>query len=503
MVISKKSGFLFFFVLLIYILCVNLYNVHIIKKNNPKNIEDNCKSLVYNSTIYSVDNYWYVHQMKNFINGKGFTIDPNKAHYDVRRTPVYPLFYGIHYLAFGEDGSYKYIRVTQILLFILATFALLQAAYHFTQKKSIAIITACLFGFNPLFVVYLFYTITEGISPALMCFMLYFISLGYRYNRKKDWFFAGLFFALGCLCRPAIFFLAPSFLFLIVYKNRKKVNDIIIYSLFSFFGAAVLFAPHVIRNYCVSKDFILLEKYYGDPMDYGMPNIALRYWITCWINPADYTSEAISNKMLQNINNSTSSIPKSVLIEQELERLPKQAFLANSRDEIKDAYGSLYDYYNIKLSGISTKKSIDSSEAIAQQKMEHLRNKFIQNKPFQFYIIRPMLFLKSLILQSNSYILIFLDDYQNNIVKWIAKLVLYLLNIYLFAALFLALIFIKKYKPVTIFAFLFLFLHLIYLIFIIEYFEARYLIPIFPLMYIVAGIFTVECLGKIKAKLNF
>ena len=64
-------------------------------------------------------------------------------------------------------------------------------------------------------------------------------------------------------------------------------------------GIAVLllFTPYVIRNYKVTNgDFVLLEKYYNDPMDYGMQNIELKKWISTWINPAEYNSERISNK---------------------------------------------------------------------------------------------------------------------------------------------------------------------------------------------------------------
>ncbi len=503
MVISKKSGFLFFFVLLIYILCVNLYNVHIIKKNNQKNIEDNCKSLVYNSTIYSVDNYWYVHQMKNFINGKGFTIDPNDEKSIVRRTPVYPIFYGIHYLLLGEEGSFYFIRFTQIALFILATFALLYGVYYFTENKIIAILSAISFGFNPIFITYLYYTITEGISPALVCFLIYFLARCYKFGRKKDWIFAGLFFAIATLCRPAIIFIAPGIAVLVLYKNKASLKQFILSSVLMAVGASVLYVPHVVRNYMHTKEFILLEKYYGDPMDYGMPNIALRKWIACWTNPADLSSESISNRMRLDIVADVDSIYKSISVENQLDRLPSRAFAADDKATVRAALSCLYDYYYVKL--ISKNQiQLDSLEKLCLSKITTLKTNYIQKQPLQYYVVTPILFIKSVIFQSNSSTLILVGAKQTN--QWLSivvKGILLLLNVYWWFALFGLLFFFRKYKVLLSITFLNIIGLFFYTIVIQKYFEVRYMIPVYPLMITVSVIFFIELYGIVRKKLNF
>ena len=108
---------------LCYTFFLNTINIESIKKQNPENHQQNARSLVYNSTVYSIDNYWYLSQFKNLLKHGSFTVDPNKQFYEVRRTPVYPTFYGIHYWLFGEESSFYYIRFTQALILALAVVA--------------------------------------------------------------------------------------------------------------------------------------------------------------------------------------------------------------------------------------------------------------------------------------------------------------------------------------------------------------------------------------------
>lgn len=502
MAFQKKYVVFLFFAVAIFSLVFNEYNRKNIKDNNPLNIETNGRSLVYNSTIFSIDNEWYLPQIKNFFNGNGFTSNTNKAHYDVRRTPVYPIFYSIHYLIFGEAKSYFFIRFTQILLFALATLALLFATFNFTKNKTISIISAILFGFNPVLVSYLYYTITEAISPALVCFLLYFLSCGFKNNDRKSWFLVGLFFAIGSLCRTSIFFFVFAVLFAIIYVNKKSIKNILASSLIVFAGASTLFVPHVIRNFIVTNgDFILLEKYYDDPMDYGIPNIELRNWISCWTNPADYSSEIISNEIINSIL-LDSTKTRTEIINTQIEKIPARATLANNKDKIYDAYGSLYDYYFIKYK-TKNQEELALKEMVCIKKMQQLKANFIQKKPIQYYLVTPILVIKSIVFQSNSSTIAIIDNYQTSFIKKAVKIKLYLLNILLFFAVFASTFYARKYLLLYSICVLFFIVNIVYITFVLKYFEARYLIPVFPVMYIIASIFLVESYLKIKEKLHF
>lgn len=498
--IFMKSAYIFilFLFILIHSVLINEFNNNVIRKSVSTN--KNSSSLIFNSSVSSVDNYWYTNQIKNYVAGKGFTINPNDEHSFVRRTPVYPMFYGIHYLLFGEAGSYFFIRFTQVFLFAIAAIALLYGAFNFTNNKMIAIISACLFGFNPTLVAYLYYTITEALSPALVCFIIYYLSRCYKYNCKKDWLFAGFFFVIGILCRPAIIFLSPAILFLLLFKNKSELKSLINPSIFFITGASILMIPHVVRNYINTKEIVLLEKYYGDPMDYGMSNIALRHWIACWINPADYASEIVSNNMINNIIEKKSE--KRVFLQTELNRLPVAAFQNNSKEKIEIAYNNLYNYYLAKMKQQPV-VIIDSLSKISSASFEELKTTYIKNAPFSYYVITPLLFLKSVIFQSNSGQSFYLQDYQNNKIIFALKTLMYLLNVFLFASLFIGFFYRKKYGAIYFSTIIYVVSTCIYVMFILHYFEARYLIPLFPFMYIIGAIVMVETVGKLKQKIAY
>lgn len=106
-----KTALLLFFVSVVYSVSMNVLNVHSIRKANPTNKCLNARSLAYDVTVYSIDNYWYLNHVKNYLATGKFTVDTTKYRYEVRRTPVYPLFYGAHYLLFGEKEA-MFIFVT-------------------------------------------------------------------------------------------------------------------------------------------------------------------------------------------------------------------------------------------------------------------------------------------------------------------------------------------------------------------------------------------------------
>ncbi|MCC7050257.1 MAG: hypothetical protein IT239_00555 [Bacteroidia bacterium] len=78
---------------------LNEYNILKIKTYNPNNLVSNVASLTgTGETIYSIDNEWYLPQVKYFMQGHGYTLNPLDSKMKVRRTPGYPFLYGLHYI---------------------------------------------------------------------------------------------------------------------------------------------------------------------------------------------------------------------------------------------------------------------------------------------------------------------------------------------------------------------------------------------------------------------
>lgn len=490
----------FFVGSLLYTGLITTLNTRAIREQNPGNAVSNGRSLVHNSAVYSIDNYWYVNQVKNYLEHGRFTVDIHKDRYEVRRTPVYPVFYGIHYYLFGEANSFRYIRYTQALLLALAVVALYLAVFRFTQRRSAAGIAAILYGLFPLVPACTQYTTTEALSSEFVCFTLYFLSKANQQNDLRNWFLSGLFFALGALCRPTIIFLALPCAVLLWSVNAGAFKRLL-QSGFAFAaGALLLFAPWTIRNYRLTGDIILLEKFYGDPMDYGMPNIHLRQWISCWTNPADFTSENVSNRMLINLMNKE-PLSGDSLVGQFLAVMPERAFAVNSEPEVCAAFQALYAYYT----GIS--KAVPASEkaaleAKASQAFIGLRDTYIRTSPLDYYVVRNGVFLKSVIFQSNAYSLAFLDDYANSLWKRSVKAVLFLVSVLSWFSLLLLFPWRRPFANIYWLSVLFVAVSVAAIIWFLGYYEARYNMPIFPLLFACLAIWKTEAFRRLRLKLN-
>ncbi len=500
MLTSKKNLFLALISVLIFAFALNTININCIKNQKDKSNEFLNKTLVFNQTIFSIDNNWYLPQIQNFLSGDGFTCDTSNTKLAVRRTPVYPLFYGIHYVLFGEEASFYYIKITQTFLFALSAIALLLAVFLLTNNKKVAWFSFVIYGFNPTLISYTYYTITESLSPALVCFMLYFLSSSVKNNSIKSWFFTGIIFSLAALCRPTIFFFGLSIAFALLYINLKNFKKLVYNSVAFGLALSLVFVPYVIRNYKVTNgDFVLLEKFYNDPMGYGMQNIEFRKWISSWMNPADYNSERVSNKMRDNV---LQHRDKKTLIDSLIKTIPTSVYLSYNKETVLDIYHSMYNFYEYQLS-INTDRKIDSVEKLTILNIKQHTDNFIEKNTVHYYIVMPILFLKSIIIQSNSASIAYLDNYKSNHFLFFIKLLLILLNVYLFLSLVGNLFYSNKYFLIYIVLFLFVFLNCGYMLFVIKYFEARYLIPLFPLLYISGAIFGVETYNRLKQKLNF
>lgn len=494
-----KTAFILFFISIVYTISMNMVNVHFIKKANPSNKESNARSLVYDATIYSIDNSWYVNHVKNYLATGKFTVDTTKKYYEVRRTPVYPVFYGIHYLLFGEKGSYVYIRYTQTFMLALAVALLFLAVYNFTGNKKIALIAALLYGLQPCVALSAFFTYTESISSELVCFFLFALSLCKLNSTKTNWFFVGFLFALGALCRPPIIFLGVSCLFAVFYLNKWNFKKSIISGIFFSIGALILIAPWTIRNYKITNgDIIPLEKYYGDPMDYGMPNVYLRNWISCWTNPADYSSERVSNLMSTNLMFYEPQ-PKQALLDSLINVMPTRAFIGNNKATIYAALDDLYEYYRFK-NLPNFKKQFDSTDIVVTKKMQLLKSNFIQKSALDYYVTTPLLFAKSVIFQSNSTSITFLDNYQGNYLKISIKALLYLINILSFLSILFLLFYMKKYIDIYLISVFSIACTFLVIIYYLQYFENRYNFPLYPFMYTLLAISIYEIFQKFSNK---
>ena len=491
----------FFFNSLVLGWIINTVNIQQIRTNRQVNNITSGFSLVHNQTINSIDNYWYINHIKNYLKTGEFTYDTTSRLNAVRRTPLYPMFYGLHYVVFGEAGSFKAIKITQMLLYACSAVLLYIATFRFTGNKKVALLTYLIYATFLPFITYLSYTITEAVSPALNCIFLYFLSRTKQNNTIKNWLCSGIMFSILVLTRPNSIFVIFSVLFLLIYYSKQSLKKILYNGLAFVLGSILFFLPWMIHNYKKTNgDIILLEKYYGDQMDYGMPNMHLKYWIASWMNPGDYSSEIISNACIHTIIYQPET-DKYKFTDSLLQKTPSAAWKGNKRQDVRDAYLSLYDYYYSKINHVH-KDTLAQLEAKSIENFNQLKTEFIKQAPFYHYVLVPLQYTKSLIFQSNSSTLAFLHNYESNPLLYFLKLYLYIFNIICYISLPLLLILYKKYKDIFWITLLYVSSTFFIIMYVNKNFEVRYTYTYFPMLFMCVAIVITEISNSLFVRLN-
>ena len=503
---NKLINIAFFFISLLYSISINRLNISIINNSN----DSDHLLLVHGSTIVSPDDVWYNSQIKNYLNGDGFTIDPSDKVMSVRRTPGYPLFYGIHYALLGEELAHNFIPYTQSLIFALSVIALGSILRLISSSVVFGYTIMALYGTSLYPTSYLFYTITESIHPAFVIFSLYFlIKYIYDKNRLKYIILSGIFCAIATLIRPTngilIITLFGTLLFYGSNNIRHKIKLILILIL----SFAFMFAPWVIHNYIKVERFIPLEDYahnhtYGG---YGEKNMALYSWWSSWGAPSGVN---LHQEIMHDIftDNPHKSIKKFVY-----ETVPEYAYVGYSKVELFDTLaqyqkcieeGIKLNDNNFDINTLRAKwgESPIPCEISVSDRFYNLRNKIKKGDPIRFFIIAPLLTRGSeYIFHSFTAAWHSLNPTDGNltIVQYIVKGVSYVTNVLLWFFSFVYIFITNRH----VFEKILLGSFFIISFFIFIYFrhvEVRYMLSAYPLMYIMSTISIGSIINNIMKK---
>ena len=166
------------------------------------------------------------------------------------RTPGYPGFLALVYLAFGH--SWKAASVVQACLGGLTSGGLVLLAGRVTSARSSAIAGLC-HALSPTAVAYIPVLASENLAVPLVVFSVLILAwseAGNRWSRATLAGCAGLGFGLLLLVRPAALFFCPALLLLAAYSFRRSEWRLVPPLVF-IVAAALIVAPWLVRNHRV------------------------------------------------------------------------------------------------------------------------------------------------------------------------------------------------------------------------------------------------------------
>jgi hypothetical protein len=483
----NSESFVIFIISFGFAISANLANIHVTHL-----MYGSADGILYGSTLVSPDNVWYLHQFKNYLNGLGFTIDPLDPIYAVRRTPGYPIFYGLHFMFFGEALAHKIIPYTQTFLHAFAAVYLFKTAKLLFSNSRVAYWAGVLYGLSPFVVSFLFMTITESLFPAIIILSLYLVVSSYINNSLTRSIYGGIVMALAVLISPRIILLLLFVMPLSIYFKHLQKAQLIKINIAFISAFIITMTPWTIRNYIVMDRFVPLETYYLNHTseDQNIKLISLTDWWATWGSP---DKDRLHAQLAADLYSDTPNKSIDLFINNEV---PNWVFGIENKSHLK---ALLTEYHNCMLRSkelnggrrLRYQEQPDPCEFKVSAGFDAFAEKIRDQHPIHAYIISP-LYIRGMqyIFHSAIHNWRSFDDYKSQPAKIVLKGFAYGVNIFLwlFSIAYLMSKRISAEKILLGIVPVFSFIFMVYY----RHVEGRYLIQIYPFLYLMATIFAIE-----------
>ena len=402
-----------------------------------------------------------------------------------------PGYGAIYYLALVVNANHPLLvlKIIQVLLFSLSVYCLYFIALSFLAHKKSALIVSIIYGLTPLACNFLFYTLTEGVTPALFIFYLFFLlkAKNQSTSRLKLFYFivASLIFASLFVIRPVLGIFI-GLIPLTVFLSYDVIKHKIIYSvLFIVLGYSCM-GLWQYRNYKLTNHYIGLHPiYYADNNSIYRPTFQEFWNFTLgWAEDGS----TVHTYMLPFWENTIKGDTSKVYINNIIEHFPiyVQKYFGKQRltDVLTNYQKSILyqkQFYDRNETLPLTKIDIETTTVL---QLKQLVSEFKKEFWFTYYISSPIKVYAKMAFHSNLSLYIFQKTYRGNFFMESLRWFSFLIHSASFISILLILLRIKKIKPIHYSIYLFTFFYLFYLSFFQRGIEERYTLPIFSVLLI-------------------
>jgi hypothetical protein len=451
-------------------------------------------SLRANQTVKTSDDPSYLRPPENWIKNNEWKDNSiGKQSYFIR-TPGYGLFYWLWLKLVDYPAALSLLKLAQLLLFACSVYWLYYIATTIIQHKKTALIIASIYGLSPFAIGFLFYTLTEAISPALLLlyvFLLFKAQAQQKLSTKNSlYIFASLTFAYLLIVRAPLGFFGFLLPIFIVYDYWKQGYLKVITKLFLFGLIALSFtAIWQIRNYKITNQFVGLHAiYYADGNSiYRPPFKAFWGFVGGWAQEGNVAHSYMVPMWQAAIKGDTSII----YIENALKTFPNEVVTYFGKERLINVFRSYQEavlfqkpYYD---KGISIPIETIDKEAIVVNQFNQLTEEYKTHFWLDYYIKSPVKVFKVMAFHSNLSLYIFQHIYRGNILMETIRFLFYAVHFLCFLMLLVGLFFINKNDWKQGALTLIIFTYVFYLCFFQRGIEERYTLPILPFLLIGLG----------------
>lgn len=477
---SQKWALVVSIIALISAFSVNEINLFHLKKEGIQLRE--------NQTIITADDYSYLFPYDNLIEHGSFYANDFDKYLTVIRSPGYGFHYGVLVRFFGLSKGLFLLKMWQLFLFAASVYGLFFLALDLLKSKKWAALVSSVYGILPISSGFLYYTLTESISPALLIIFLYFLSIAQKQSdaRKKHLFylFSALTFSYLFITRPflGVFGLAiPLYIWLDAYFDKSIRRRIMFLVLYSFVGLSFMLVWQI-RNKMVLGKFTSLHPIYQNelPGTFRASHKAMWNFYKTWESSgADFHQSTLG---IWNASMAGDTGDASVYTT--IENIPLKFRSELGERELfaafKNYQKTIWEQREYVLNRELMSSELSPQEKTTIEQFEKLEKEFKQKFFLTNYLFTPIKVYRNLAFHSNLSLYMFQKTYRGTVFMEILRYFAFMIHVLAFS-LFVLFIFTKQKKEHYLIYFVCLLFYLLYLIFIQRGIEERYTLPLLPL----------------------
>jgi hypothetical protein len=459
-------------------------------------------------TVLTSDDLVYIKPVVNFVAGKGWTDGSIGRQQYFSRPPGYSLFFLPFYVLFGLKKGLLFLKFTQLFLFSLSSVCFLKILDKWKANAVFSFIASCIYGVFPIASGFVFYTLTEAITPALLLFSIYFLQKANKngINTTRNLLKAVLLMAILLLIRPVFLFYLLSLLVIIFRMHqdfisiKKRMQRAFLYGLLAIFPLLCW----EIRVVSICKEFPGLYPVYDKEVNtiYRPTHRAIWEFGKCWGISGKEFHEHIGPVWEQVI------YPDSIQgdpVGEFIATIPQNVVVELGEKSIRKAFESYQEtvayqrVFYLKKHKLPSDYSLKEQQAV--QLFTTLTQQYISNHWMNYYVYVPFIYLKEMSFHSNLNLYVFQHTWRGNFVMETTRFFSLLIHFSSFILLFLSLFL----RNISFISRLLSFSTICYVLFLAFYFrelEERYTLPILPIMLLISFDFIIhsKCYVYVKSK---
>lgn len=480
----RKIAFILSLFALVSAWSINQLNLNLLTHDHPETIR-------LQETVQTADDASYLAPAQNFLK----TGELKNNVYDKSAYFLRPPGYSLWLILHGGGSSplqLAALKFSQLLLFSIGVYCLFFISLNVLNSKRLAIAITCIYGVSTIASGFLYYTITEAITPALILILVFTLMQANKQVKNKPkqllYIFAAGVFAFIFITRPVLGVFALALVAFIVvdfWKDKKRLLIVLPTVLF------IAFAPMgywQLRNSKIAGEYVGLHPIYFNQHSascFRPTHKAL--WELCkgWGETGANFHAYFGAFWNAGINGDTSLEQRQNL----MNHFPKHVVTLLGKEQIDDMLKSYQKSIDNQRSYYASKTpmpaEIPAVELETIQKIETLVSTYQHAYWFEYYVKSPLRVFKSLAFHSNLSLYVYQKSFRGHFLMEAFRLLAFFIHSAIFILLLGSPFLDNKLNHKAVFSYTLL-IYIFYLIFVQRGIEERYTLPIFALVLVSA-----------------